>query len=240
MNYINDEHTQCAEAPTRELVKLLQKWGWDVEYGTGPSWTFESDGECDDFYTDFDKAFNSVTNNVPDNQKENHQLIHQSKSNEWYTPPEYIEAARAVMGSIDLDPASCEYANQTVMAGEFFDKEEDGFTASWFGNVWLNPPYGRDGKDSNQSLWSNKVIAQYKAGAINQAILLVSSAIGTAWFNPLFEYPICFPEKRIHFINKDGNQSSPTIGNAFVYLGKNINKFVEVFSQFGTVVMRQV
>jgi hypothetical protein len=93
------------------------------------------------------------------NGKKNHQLIHQSKSNEWYTPSEYIEAARLVMGSIDLDPASCEYANETVMAGEYFNKEDDGLSQSWFGNIWLNPPYGRvGGNDSNQSLWSNTLI----------------------------------------------------------------------------------
>ena len=34
----------------------------------------------------------------------------------WHTPAEYIEAAREVMGSIDLDPASCHIAQQAVKA----------------------------------------------------------------------------------------------------------------------------
>lgn len=71
-----------------------------------------------------------------------HQLITQSNSNEWYTPSDYVEAARRVLRVIDLDPASCKEANRRVKANKFYTKETDGLQQEWSGRVWLNPPYG--------------------------------------------------------------------------------------------------
>jgi hypothetical protein len=70
------------------------------------------------------------------------ELVQQSMSNEHYTPAKYIEAARDVLGGIDLDPASCEAANGTVRAAKFFDAEHSGLVEEWHGRVWLNPSYG--------------------------------------------------------------------------------------------------
>src|ERR1051325_9718595 len=62
---------------------------------------------------------------------------------EWYSPPELIERARTVMGSIDLDPASCALAQRVVKAETWFDAKHDGLKRRWTGNVWLNPPFNR-------------------------------------------------------------------------------------------------
>jgi hypothetical protein len=54
---------------------------------------------------------------------------------ERYTPAQYIEAARSVMGTIDLDPATSKHAQKTVRAKRFFTAEDDGLArdcmAAW-------------------------------------------------------------------------------------------------------------
>ena len=58
-------------------------------------------------------------------------------SDEWYTPPNIVKA----LGSFDLDP--CAPSRQFYTAKECYTKEDDGLSKSWFGRVWLNPPYNR-------------------------------------------------------------------------------------------------
>lgn len=191
------------------------------------------DDECGGCYTPREE---------PETEPEpSHRLINQSTNNEWYTPAQYIEAARAVMGGIDLDPASCEYANRTVQATTIYTIDDNGLSRDWLGNVWMNPPYGyHEGNRSNQAVWTERLIAEYKSGNVEQAVCLVNAVPGNAWFAPLWEFPICFPDHRIRFYNEDTEAGQPTHSNALVYLGSNMAEFVREFSQFGVVARRVV
>ena len=161
-------------------------------------------------------------------------VANNSGNNEWYTPSQYIEAARAAMGGIDTDPASCELANKTVMAERFFDKQSDGLLQEWSGNVWMNPPYAQP----LIAQFCEKAAASYEAGDISAAIVLVNNGTETAWGQRLLSSAsaVCFPQSRIRFIDKDGNPSgAPLQGQMIVYFGGDTAAFRKEFRGFGTV-----
>ena len=158
---------------------------------------------------------------------------------EYYTPPQYIDAARDVMGSIDLDPASCEAAQKTICASTFYTEENDGLQAEWFGHVWLNPPYSKTDGKSNQGTWSHRLAEQYRNGNVQEAILLVKAALGYKWFEDIWcDWPVCFARERLSFIKADGTSDGQSKqGTAFLYFGPRPERFKEVFTQFGRVIM---
>lgn len=154
-------------------------------------------------------------------------------SDEWYTPAEYIEAARAVMGDIDLDPATCAAAQDVIQAGAFFTKEDDGLTQPWHGRVWLNPPYSA----SLVQGFVDKLCAEYNAGRLTEAVVLVNNATDTAWFHSLLaRFPACVLRRRVPFWRPGFSGGGARQGQVIFYLGPNADRFRGVFSSFGVVV----
>lgn len=160
-------------------------------------------------------------------------VLGSSESDEWYTPGEYIEAARRVLGAIDLDPASCSAANEVVRASSFYTIDEDGLTQPWNGRVWMNPPYG-----NAVGLFVSKLVESYNDGSVTGAILLTAARLETRWFAPLFDHLLCFPSRRVKFWQPGREVVSPPFTPAFAYLGADTAAFVREFSQVGPIVRR--
>ena len=161
-----------------------------------------------------------------------------SESVEWFTPKAYIEAARECLGEIELDPASSAFANKVVRAKKYFTAKQDGIEQDWFGRVFMNPPYGKRGKDSLAGLFCNKAIEEFEAGRVKEAIILVNSVHSQEWQRPLWQLPVCLVDHRIQFVSGDGEENkNPTFQNAFFYLGSNITKFKKEFAEFGYVLV---
>jgi ParB family chromosome partitioning protein len=162
---------------------------------------------------------------------------------EWRTPPEYIEAARAVLGEIDLDPASNASANRVVRAKTFYDKQTNGLDKEWWGRVWLNPPYSRE----LILKFTEKLVEEYNAGRCTAAIVLGNAMADAKWFEQLSVEAdaLCFTARRIKFLDQHGrSQKTDVRGQVFIYLGgkpvdnlrvNDIELFDDYFCEFGTV-----
>ncbi len=156
---------------------------------------------------------------------------------EWYTPSAYIESARKVMGSIDLDPCSSDEAQETVKATKYFTVDDDGLTQEWSGNIWMNPPYSKGLIKS----FSEKLVQELP----DQCVVLVNNATDTAWFQSLIELmtSVCFVRGRIQFVPGSGQRvSNPANGQIILFRKVNkdgshsvrgLAKFTKEFSSHG-------
>ncbi len=178
---------------------------------------------------------------------------HSAASVEHYTPAWVVEKARRVLGSIDLDPASCEEANKVVKATTYYS--EGGLFKPWRGCVFLNPPGGKLHPDTFEPIKAGPGLS---AAAVYWAKLYgdyrvwcdVSAAIFVAFSLNIFQnaqqfgsppqaFPFVVPEKRIAF-EGPGPRSSPSHPNAIVYLGTDVEAFRREFQDVGWIVEPRV
>lgn len=167
------------------------------------------------------------------------------ESAEWFSPTEVYEAARTVMGGIDLDPATTAEANERIRATRFFTKEDDGLCQKWSGRVWLNPPGDKQGA-LPKAFWS-KLCNEYVYGAVTEAVYLgfnleqlvslQSTTVGELVLSPSpLYFSMCVPKRRLAFMRPDGTiAKGNTHGSFITYLGWRPQRFARVFEEIGDV-----
>lgn len=150
-----------------------------------------------------------------------------------FTPEEIVKSVKEVFGGeIDLDPASCDFAQNLIKAKTYFTEEDDGLNKRWTGNVFLNPPY----QMPHIRQFTDKLIDEIPN--IKSAILLTNNNTDTSWFHKSAKNAsvICFTKGRINFYKTDKDKTYPTNGQSFFYFGKNEKEFNRVFSNIGLLV----
>lgn len=116
------------------------------------------------------------------------------QTDEWYTPKHFFDALGL---EFDLDP--CHPNQKTfVPVKRFFTKKDNGLEKDWFGNVWMNPPFG--GRNGHFP-WVEKFIRH--GNGIGLFTSLTSSE-GFQRYIPQMD-AILFPKTKTRFIKPDGN-----------------------------------
>lgn len=152
---------------------------------------------------------------------------------EFYSPVTVVDAARDVMGGIDLDPASSLAANAVVGAKQFFTQQGDGLAHEWWGRVWCNPPF-RTGQQ-----WAEHALREWQSGRVAAMCFLIAESMSASGNSALLRQSaaICIPEGRLAFWSPDDGPRAPLRGgrsHIVVYLGPDPEAFCERFLVVGT------
>lgn len=160
-----------------------------------------------------------------------------SESHEWYTPKHIIERVQAVLGGIDIDPASPptpEY-REWVPAKIHYDAAEDGLSKDWPGSVYLNPPYGRG--DNGARPWVIKMMHSYEAKIMRAGILLVPARTDTEWFRLVWRFDmLCFIYGRLKHDGPNKKKNTATFPSVLGYVGPSKIGFARAFADIGYII----
>ena len=156
-------------------------------------------------------------------------------NDEWYTPSSVVEAARSVMGRIDLDPASNSEANEIVQATAIYTVDDDGLTQPWRGCVFLNPPFSAQVKRA----FCDRLRESVASGDVTQAVLVTPIDISPKWGDVIrtCAAAVALAVGTTPFYGPHGGRG-PGFGHQVSYYGPHVGRFASVFEQEWSVWVR--
>lgn len=154
-----------------------------------------------------------------------------SNSAQWYTPERILEPIyRFFDGKIDLDPCagfgSPVKAEQYFYGGDLHGCYQSGLDIAWWGNVFMNPPYGRQIVP-----WVSAFMSQW----FDRGLALLPARTDTKWFQMLRLRPMCFIKGRLTF---SGAENSAPFPSVIVMRSERMTdaiKFFRIFDAYGIV-----
>lgn len=180
------------------------------------------------------------------------------------TPPNLVEDIRSVLGTIDVDPASCSVAQKYIKSRYYYVHPDDACEGAlvdglhpnhhWRGNIFLNPPYSKGNIDD----FVDKAYREYMNWNVQRMIVLVNSSTDTNWYAKLLSISssVLLWKGRIKFwkmfdgeahekwigqkeLERGGNKkgNSPRFLNTLFYIGddEGNKRFRHVFKDKGSI-----
>lgn len=121
--------------------------------------------------------------------------------------------------------AACTTLNKKAKDGAFHDLGMDGLKESWYGDVWLNPPY------SNKREWLKKALHETKSGNCTSVTMLLPCDTSTEFFSLCVETArsVILLNGRVRFKPPEGiKESSNRYASMLVFIspGNSCNPLV--------------
>jgi len=128
--------------------------------------------------------------------------LYTSNTDEWATPDWLFHALNALY-HFDLDVCA---TPENAKCKHYFTKEQDGLSSKWFGNCWMNPPYGRQ-----IGVWVKTAYQKIVSGECHLVCMLLPARTDTAWRHDYcMKGEITFIKGRIKFGGAKYNAPFPS------------------------------
>lgn len=180
---------------------------------------------------------------------------------ELITNADLVASANELLGGIDLDPASSQFANQYVQAKKFYTPTDDGLNEQpWFDSVYLFPPSGTyfwDLKNqkwkltrttakslrSSHAVWFAKLYKSWLLNEIEQGLFFTNCPDIIRYDQKIFDFPVCILRVCPTLLRRkdDGVINHKTSTSVLVYLqpkdrsGEATQRFIDIYSTKGRV-----
>lgn len=126
-------------------------------------------------------------------------VLFSSDSTEWGTPWDLFNKLNRKF-NFTIDVCANEFNHK---CDKYYNIKQNGLSKKWFGNVWCNPPYGREIKH-----WVKKAYDSSRNGKC-LVVMLIPARTDTEWFHRYIYkkegVKILFLRGRLKFTNNSGN-----------------------------------